>query len=84
MIIFQALPEHRKIQGLSIVHIALGWIIAQHAVDHDFFFSLIEPTILPAKPRRCLSRRWRKVESAQNTDQSSQRPFNGEKPMIER
>jgi len=58
----------------------LGWIIANHTVDHDLLFALIEPAILSAHWAGCLCRRGRKIEIRCDADQAGQQAFEGEKP----
>lgn len=47
--ILETFPEHGERQALTIVHVPLTWVITQHSVHHDFFFSLVEPSILAAE-----------------------------------
>lgn len=43
-------PYALQIDGLSVVHIAFGWIIAENSVDQDFLLAFCEPARLAVEP----------------------------------
>lgn len=80
MVVLEALPEHAGRESLSVVHVSFAGVISQHSVDHDFFFSFIEPAVLAAKSGRGLGGgRWN-VEPRYDSDKAGQTAFESKEP----
>jgi hypothetical protein len=51
-------PKTFEQDTLSIVHVALGRVITENAVDQDLFFSLVEPSVLSSQDAGSVGRAW--------------------------
>jgi len=49
VVILETLPEHAEREGLSVVHVSFAGVVSQDSVDHDLFFSFVEPAIFAAE-----------------------------------
>lgn len=58
MPVTQATPNVSKTEPLAVVHVSLGWVVAEDPIDHDLLFMLAEPPILAPELARCLRWRW--------------------------
>lgn len=67
--------------SLSVVHVTLGGIIAEQAVDHDFLFCISEPTSLSTSTTLGLAWRSRHHNPGSKTNNASDETFDEEKPL---
>lgn len=82
MVITQTIPQHSQTETLSIIHIALGRIVAQNAIDHDLFFALVEPAVFAAEAGCCLRWGGREVEPGYYADEAGEHAFEGKEPAL--
>lgn len=78
IVIFETLPETRKTDGLTIVHVSLGGIITKKPVNHDVFLALTKPAVLATKNAGGLARASGHEEPGGDTDEGGEDSFNEE------
>lgn len=83
VVVFQTFPDHCETQSLPIMHVALGRVIAQDAIDHDLLLVLVEPPVFAAKFAGSLRRRRRKIEPGSDADEAGEHAFKGKEPALE-
>jgi hypothetical protein len=62
------------------VHISFTGIVSQDSVDHDLFFSFVEPAVFAAELGGSLCGRGRNVEPGDYADDTSEAAFQGKEP----
>lgn len=80
IIVLQGLPQPLGRNGLAVMHIALGRIVSQHAVNDNGDFAVREPPV-GAKPCLGLHGRGGHHEEGGQADAERDEPFDQEHPL---
>jgi hypothetical protein len=80
VVVLETLPEHAQRECLSVVHISFTGIVSQDSVDHDLFFSFVEPAVLATEFGGGLCGRWWNVEPGNYADDACETAFQSKEP----
>lgn len=79
--LLEHLPEQCKSNGLSVVHVSFAGVITEQTVDHDGFFPLRKPAILPTKPMAGLTWTRRHEDPRENTNHKRDTTLDEKQPL---
>lgn len=69
------LPEQLQANSLTVVHVALAWVIPEQAVDENLFFSLGKPPILSTEEAPSLGWSWWHETTGEKPDNQCEKTF---------